>query len=154
MGMMLLGRMGWLAKIHLLLHCTLFSLSVINGVLQGYALLLRGNLLLLLHLELLMNLLSELHIKFGWVLGCYSWFYGWNRVRLVSPSWAASLTRHRWDIMNGDILLLRKGWFSREIRGDGLIEWLFTYRLFPLIFSHKNRAHCNCRPLHSVLGRV
>jgi hypothetical protein len=65
MGMMLLGRMGWLAKIHLLLHCTLFSLSIINGVLQGYALLLRGNLLLLLHLELLMNLLSELHIKFG-----------------------------------------------------------------------------------------
>jgi hypothetical protein len=26
---------------------------------------LRGNLLLLLHLELLMNLLSELHVEFG-----------------------------------------------------------------------------------------
>jgi hypothetical protein len=63
--MMLLVGKGWLAEIHLLLHRALFGLSVIYGVLQGYALLLRGNLLLLLHLELLMNLLSELHVEFG-----------------------------------------------------------------------------------------
>jgi hypothetical protein len=64
-GMMLVDRMRWLAEIHLLLHRTLFGLGIIYGVLQGDALLLRGNLLLLLHLELLMNLLSELHVKFG-----------------------------------------------------------------------------------------
>jgi len=64
--MMLVVGKGRLAEIHLLLlHRALFSLTVIYGVLQGDALLLRGNLLLLLHLELLMNLLSELHVEFG-----------------------------------------------------------------------------------------
>ena len=64
--MMLLVVKGRLAEIHLLLHRALFGLSVIYGILQGDALLLRGNLLLLLlHLELLMNLLSELHVEFG-----------------------------------------------------------------------------------------
>ena len=49
-GLMLLGGEGGLTEIHLLLHRSLFGLSVIYGVLQGDALLLRGNLLLLLHL--------------------------------------------------------------------------------------------------------
>ena len=151
---MLFSRMGWLAKIHLLLHRTLFGLCVIDWILQGDALLLRGNLLLLLHLKFLMNLLSELHVKFGWVLRCDSWLNGWNGVRLVGPSWAASLAWHRWDIVYGNILLLRKGRLSRKIWGDWLTKRLFTNRLFPLIISHKNWAHCNCRPLHSVLGWV
>jgi hypothetical protein len=64
-SMMLFARKGWFVEIHLLLHRSLFGLCVIYGVLQGDALLLRSNLLLLLHLELLMNLLSELHVKFG-----------------------------------------------------------------------------------------
>lgn len=61
--MMLLDGERGLAEIHLLLDRSLFGLSVIYGVLQGDTLLLRGNLLLLLHLELLMNLLSELNVE-------------------------------------------------------------------------------------------
>ena len=110
--------------------CTflLWCLSVINRIFQCDALLLSGNLLLLLHLKFLMNLLCKLNIEFCRVLLRDSrrpWFLDWILVWLIGSSWASSVTGHWWDVVNSHILFLREWWLPSKVRRNRLIQWLF-----------------------------
>jgi hypothetical protein len=109
-------------------------LSVINWVLQGDALLLRRNLLLLLHLKFLMNLLSEMKIEFGIICGASLLSLRVNISRAASVAW------HWWDIVNSlFLLLLWQGWLSCEIRGHRLLGLVsITYGFLSLVVSHEN----------------
>ena len=147
----------WLrVKIDFLLIPFFLCLCVIDRILQGDTLLLGCYLLLLLHLEFLMYLLGEMHVEFGRVLGNTTSLRFRNRVWiwLVGPSWATSMAWHRWYIVNGYILFLRKWRFACKVWRDRLVKRLFSNRFLSLVISHKNRADSHSCSLKSILSWI
>lgn len=113
-------------------------LRIINRVFKSDTLLLRWNLLLLLHLKLLMNLLSEIEIEFRSIGRRFS-----LDLR-ISPCWSSSVTWHRRNIMNWLFLSLLRQWrFPCKVWCHGLLGLVSVSsdRLFSLIISHKH-SYC------------